>query len=210
MSWSHINAIRELELPPVDKLVLYAIASRANGQGECWPSIDTLAKDAGLARRTVQYHLSALMDSGMVSRVERRGATALLRLHIGTADTGAGDAHMHAAAQQAHGVHPPVHPTAAQHALHAPEVRSKQPLNLQEQEPARDISTTDARDDQQTVVNDTARAPSGWWMTQTGIDRRGRELNVLPRPGEGYADYKQRLFEADQARRRASQRQRDP
>lgn len=82
MAWQHIHFVRDLELPALRKLVLFALASRADQAGECWPSIHTLRIDTGLAHRTVQYHLNALVQHGHVIRHERRGSSALLRLQL--------------------------------------------------------------------------------------------------------------------------------
>src|SRR6516164_2476811 len=82
MAWQHIHLVRELDLPHVEKLVLFALASRVDESGECWPSVATLRKDTGLAQRTVQYRLRSLVAHGLVSCEERRGATTVLRLHL--------------------------------------------------------------------------------------------------------------------------------
>jgi hypothetical protein len=47
MAWQHIHFVRDLELPALQKLVLFALASRADQAGECWPSIQTLRIDTG-------------------------------------------------------------------------------------------------------------------------------------------------------------------
>ena len=82
MAWQHIHLVRELELPYIEKLLLFALASRVDDSGECWPSVATLRKDTGLAQRTVQYHLRSLVDRGLLLREERRGATAVLRVRL--------------------------------------------------------------------------------------------------------------------------------
>lgn len=33
-----------------------------------------------------------------------------------------------------------------------------------------------------------------WWTSNAGIDRKGREVGLNPRPMESYADYKARIF----------------
>lgn len=43
--------------------------------------------------------------------------------------------------------------------------------------------------------------PSDWWITQEGIDRKGRELSIPPLPREEYRDYKDRLFKAIEERK---------
>lgn len=34
-----------------------------------------------------------------------------------------------------------------------------------------------------------------WWTSNTGIERKGREIGLHPRPTEGYPEYKDRIFE---------------
>ncbi len=44
----------------------------ANKTGLCWPRMDTLAATLGISVRSVQRHLSALRDAGLIEFVERR------------------------------------------------------------------------------------------------------------------------------------------
>ncbi len=141
MSWQHIHAVRELELPHIEKVILYALASRVDDRGECWPSLDTLAKDVGLARRTLQYHLGTLVDTGLVSREERRGATTVLRLHLREPGTPAADSEAHETATNMRSMHGGVPATLQTHAPDASEV-NELPLNPQELPRARELSTT--------------------------------------------------------------------
>ena len=60
MAWQHIHLVRELDLPHVEKLVLFALASRVDESGECWPSVATLRKDTGLAQHSHPIGLSPL------------------------------------------------------------------------------------------------------------------------------------------------------
>lgn len=50
-------------------------------------------------------------------------------------------------------------------------------------------------------VDTEARKP--WWKSNAGIDAMGKMVNIAPRPGEGYPEYKDRLFEALKARTHA-------
>lgn len=202
MSWQHIHAVRELELPHIEKVILYALASRVDDRGECWPSLDTLAKDAGLARRTLQYHLGTLVDAGLVSREERRGATTVMRLHLREPDTCATDAGAHDTDADMCSMQGDVHAAVETHAPHASEVKEL-PLNPQELPRARELSTTRASNSQNRQAPNPRRSATGpWWATPAGIDQKGRELDVTPRPGEPYNEYKRRLFEVEKAPRR--------
>lgn len=35
----------------------------------------------------------------------------------------------------------------------------------------------------------------GWWHSDLGIDEAGKRVGLKPRPGESYAEYKQRIFD---------------
>lgn len=45
--------------------------------------------------------------------------------------------------------------------------------------------------------------PDNWWTSDAGIDRKGRELGLQPRPMESYPDYKNRIFEEIRKREEA-------
>jgi hypothetical protein len=66
--------MRTTDLDPQCRLVLYALAGRANAAGECWPSIDTLMTDTGLARLTIVRRVRSLVDAGLITttRASRR------------------------------------------------------------------------------------------------------------------------------------------
>lgn len=58
--------IRSLEIPPLEKLLLHTLNSRADKAGCCYPSIDTLELDSGLSRSTIFTHLKSLRKRGYV------------------------------------------------------------------------------------------------------------------------------------------------
>ena len=182
MAWEHINLVRQVPLQYIAKLILFALASRVDDEGKCWPSIDTIGHDTGLKHRTTQLHLKALVERGYVIRQERPGRTALLQLNMRMLASGAPDTAPH---NQHTGVHAPPRTGAG----HAPEVEIEQPMNRQ----LRKLSTAG-----NPTANNTA--PTTWWASHAGIDAKGRELQVLARPGEGYAEYKDRLFAVERQR----------
>lgn len=59
---------------PREAVATYAVlASYANHvDGLCWPKMETLAKALNCSPRTIQRHLSALREAGLVEFVERR------------------------------------------------------------------------------------------------------------------------------------------
>ena len=84
MAYEHFIHVRDLDRPYLQKLILFALAARADDGGQCAVSIDGLGADTGLARRTVQLHLQALLTAQLVSREVRPGRTPLVRLHLPT------------------------------------------------------------------------------------------------------------------------------
>jgi hypothetical protein len=202
MAWQHIHLVRELDLPHIEKLVLFALASRIDDNGECWPSLATLRKDTGLAQRTVQYRLRSLVARGLVSCEERRGATTILRLHLCEPCASAVHAGVQDANEKSHTMHPPMHDVHVTRAPAAPEVKKELPLNRHEERRGEKLSTTPASNAEGSQVESgNASSPVPWWTTHAGIDQKGRELQVPPRAGEPYPEYKQRLFAALQQRR---------
>ena len=70
------DAVLSTDGPPklMTRLVLLALAKYMNGAGEnCWPSVEIIVTDTGLARRSVLRHLAEAKASGWV-RVRSRGA----------------------------------------------------------------------------------------------------------------------------------------
>ena len=216
----YARLVRDLDVPPIPKLILYALATRADAEGVCWPSIRTLCHDTGLARRTVQMHLQKLISDELVLREVRIGGPSVLRLNI--ALTGGAS---RTSARRA-----PVHNEPAGSAAPAPPPRVACTRDAQEAPAQRAACTGDAHD---MPITGAGGAPEGtkkfplnsplklpgklrppggrtpnpdpspdppgrWWATEAGIERKGVALGVAPRVGESYRDYKNRLFEADQ------------
>lgn len=72
MSYSASRTVWEMTLPdPIEKLVLLSLADRANAAGTCWPGQKTVARDTGLAERTVRSKLRQLEDRGLILRAPR-------------------------------------------------------------------------------------------------------------------------------------------
>lgn len=72
--FSRIPLPAEFAGVPREAVAAYcALASYANNSnGLCWPKMETLASTLGCSVRTVQRHLSALRDAGMIRFLERR------------------------------------------------------------------------------------------------------------------------------------------
>lgn len=63
------------------KLVLLSLCDNANDEGECWPSVGTIAERCSMGIRTVQAHLVALEGAGMISRGIRAGHANVYQIH---------------------------------------------------------------------------------------------------------------------------------
>lgn len=66
-----IRFARDAPVSGPRKSVLFALASRSNATGECWPSVRTLARDAGVSERGARYALRELTADGWIEVRER-------------------------------------------------------------------------------------------------------------------------------------------
>jgi DNA-binding transcriptional ArsR family regulator len=62
LSW----AWRQPLANPTRKLVLLKLADAANDDGVCWPFVGTIARDVGVSVRSVERHVAALREAGLV------------------------------------------------------------------------------------------------------------------------------------------------
>lgn len=68
---------------PLRKLVLLKLCDNANDKGECWPSIQHIADQCEVSRRSVINHLQALVDIGFVRVVNRaRNGEKISNLYV--------------------------------------------------------------------------------------------------------------------------------
>lgn len=62
-------AMKQTNLKPATKIVLYWIADHHNGEtGECFPSINRLAQLCEMSRRSVETHILTLEQEGLLER----------------------------------------------------------------------------------------------------------------------------------------------
>jgi len=202
VTWDHVCQVRELPVAHLPKVLLYALAARANADGDAWPAIRTLCRDTGLSRRAVQKHLNAVIGMQGLSRHPRPGQVSRLRLTLdrivlpghtqghptgGKLEPGCAR-HAHPpctmCASPAHVVHSPC-------ACGAPEVLKEV---LVEEEKKKEAAAPAAGD--KSTHDDGA-----WWRSRKRVSEMGEALGVTPRPGERYAEYKDRVFRRWQASR---------
>jgi Helix-turn-helix domain len=195
-----IARVRDLTLAPPQKLLLFALASRANRADRCWPSVARVCRDTGLSRRAVQIHLGHLATRGLVVRDGRYGRSNIYRLTLdGFGDASSGPSEQGIAerrqtalermpcAPQAHEMRTPAHGVPPPGALGAPEVPREVSLRKQRKPSG----------EQAPVDNPHASEP--WWRSRPAVMQRGKELGLAPRPGEAYGVYKDRVYRASVA-----------
>lgn len=74
MSVKQMGQVWDLDLPPLRKLVLLALADHADHDGErIYPSVGRIAYKTGLSHRQVQYELKALRDNDNLIVLVRKG-----------------------------------------------------------------------------------------------------------------------------------------
>jgi DNA-binding transcriptional ArsR family regulator len=202
----HIALVRDVEAPPLQKLLLYALASRANHASRCWPSVRRVCQDTGLSRRAVQIHLSLLTASGALIREGRRGRSNVYRLTLSNIanagkrsvdrdDVGNGGQQRLAVrmscAPPAHDMRTPAHPLRAPCAQHAPEVKWEAVNKRQQKSGSATV----------TVDNRPLEANAPWWRSRDAVMQKGIELGLPPKAGEGYPVYKDRIYRASRVRK---------
>ncbi|MBD5085374.1 MAG: helix-turn-helix domain-containing protein, partial [Clostridiales bacterium] len=65
------NEVFQLGLKTGDLLVyIYLQYQKGARSGQCWPSYATIGKVVGMSRKTVQKHIGALVDKGLIQTEE--------------------------------------------------------------------------------------------------------------------------------------------
>jgi DNA-binding transcriptional MocR family regulator len=75
-----MTAAWKTELPQTPKMVLLALCDNANDEGECYPSVQTLAKKCSVSDRAVQMQLTRLEELGYVVREIRAGRSTVYNI----------------------------------------------------------------------------------------------------------------------------------
>lgn len=81
MSVRVMTAVWDTPLPPMEKLVLLALADCANDEGHCWPSAPTLARKSGQGERTVRRCIHSLILKGHLTQQQRLGSSPVYVVH---------------------------------------------------------------------------------------------------------------------------------
>ncbi|MDB5757704.1 MAG: helix-turn-helix protein [Burkholderia sp.] len=80
MSISFMTLAWKADIPSGRKLVLLALCDHANAHGECYPSVDAIARKCSMGQRTVQQHISELENAEILIRHFRKGRSTVYRL----------------------------------------------------------------------------------------------------------------------------------
>ncbi|MBF3887240.1 helix-turn-helix domain-containing protein [Burkholderia pseudomallei] len=83
MSFEYLNRAMREQFPPTSKVILIFLARLADENGNCDPSIDTIAEFASVTRVTVSSTLRALEEAGVLRITRRPGYPSTYRLNLG-------------------------------------------------------------------------------------------------------------------------------
>ena len=67
----YFTEIYAKELPHRAKAVYMYLKDRSNKEGQCYPAINTVAKELQLSRRTVERAIDDLVRAGLVTKEQR-------------------------------------------------------------------------------------------------------------------------------------------
>ena len=81
MSINFMTLAWKTTMPSGRKLVLLALCDHANQQGECYPSVEAIARKCSMGQRTVQQHMGDLEAAGIVVRHFRQGRSTLYQIN---------------------------------------------------------------------------------------------------------------------------------
>lgn len=87
-----LNFIRDSDMNEHEKILCYTLIQYRNFEkdpekkrdnpNDAWPSIDRLASQCGVSRRTLQYAMEGLVGRGLVTKIPRLGQSNVFRLNM--------------------------------------------------------------------------------------------------------------------------------
>ena len=86
---SRLTFLYQMDLPHRAVAVYVYLYDRANKNGECWPSVSTIAKEIKLSQSTVRRGIKDLRSAGLVETTQRyrtKGGTSTLLFKISSND----------------------------------------------------------------------------------------------------------------------------
>jgi predicted transcriptional regulator len=66
-----LDQVYKSNLPSRAKQIMFYLINRANAEGTCFPSVNTIASDCGISARTVQRTMSVLLKEGFIKKDSR-------------------------------------------------------------------------------------------------------------------------------------------
>lgn len=78
---SRLTFLYQMDLPHRAVAVYIYLYDRANKNGECWPSVSTIAKEIKLSQATVRRAIKDLRELGLIETTQRyrtKGGTSTL------------------------------------------------------------------------------------------------------------------------------------
>lgn len=81
MSIKLLSAAWDLEIGSTEKMVLMCLCDYANDDGNCWPSVATMARKCSKSERTTQVALKWLRDNGFFHEEVRPGTSTIYHLN---------------------------------------------------------------------------------------------------------------------------------
>lgn len=92
MSVRVMTLVWDADLPPMEKLVLLALADCANDEGHCWPSAATIVRKSGQGERTVRRCIQSLVKKRHLTQQQRKGTSPNYLVHPCQSGTPANEA----------------------------------------------------------------------------------------------------------------------
>jgi hypothetical protein len=71
----------ELPIPTGQKMVLLSLCDNANDQGECYPSVPTIARKCSMSERSIFSHIDWLEKNKILYRENRKGRSSIYHIH---------------------------------------------------------------------------------------------------------------------------------
>ena len=80
MSIALMTQAWKMDMQTGRKFVLVAMCDAANDDGKCWPSIEAIMQKCSMGERTVQQHIAAMEEEGILTRDMRKGRSTMYNI----------------------------------------------------------------------------------------------------------------------------------
>jgi DNA-binding GntR family transcriptional regulator len=103
-SFCTVYSGRLKDMDYLEQAVYLWISFHSNQDGECFPSVQTLAEETKMSRRQIFYALKSMEDKGIIRRNNRKGSSSIYQIIVGRTNPPVQEVHT----PRAHSAHPPV------------------------------------------------------------------------------------------------------